>query len=114
MVIARGPSATEGDKHEQRFYDGFRLGRAEGTNEHIVALPSNGFVMRFRTVKRNTGPNQYDRGVLRLVAWPWRRNLPLRPDGGDPEQDEGEGGLPPGLPPGPPQQPPRDDKSATP
>ena len=36
-VLARDPAATEGGKHEPRMHEGWWLGRAEGTNEHLVA-----------------------------------------------------------------------------
>jgi hypothetical protein len=36
-------------------FEGWWLGRAEGTNEHLVALSDTGVAMKFRTVKRDCG-----------------------------------------------------------
>ena len=41
-ALARDRSATDGGKRQERFFEGFWLGRAEGTHEHIVAVAPMG------------------------------------------------------------------------
>ena len=79
IVIARDPSATEGPKHAPRGHYGVWLGRAEATNEHIVALRDSGVIAKFRTVRRVTEGQSFDLEALRVGALPWKRKAALLP-----------------------------------
>ena len=77
FVLARSIQALDQGKHQGRFVEGWWLGRAEGTNEHIVAAKESGHVMRFRAVKRYSDDYQFDDQILRIRSVPWKRTLPL-------------------------------------
>ena len=77
LVLARSIQALDQGKHQERFVEGWWLGRAEGTNEHIVAVKETGHVMRFRAVKRYSDDYQFGDQILRIKSVPWKRAISL-------------------------------------